>query len=434
MKHSKHPFTEKQILNFLNEERRKSPDILVGLQWGDEGKGKITDALADKYQWIVRYQGGNNAGHTVYIDDEKFVTHSIPTGILNPNCKVVITHGCVVNIPEIIKEVNLLEETGISFKDRFYLSENAHLITPEHLRQDKSNQVKFGSTGKGIGPAYRDKIYRAGLRVKDYPQFVEETFSSFHTNTKGTGPISKFIFDLATQRVIDNALMDKDKIIVTDTRKLLRDAIYKGDKVLFEGAQAVMLDIEMGTYPHVTSSPCIASYAPAGSGLPLTFFKHSIILGVAKAYTTRIGTGPFPSEIHDKKVAQNIQFTGKEYGATTGRLRRVGWLDIPQLKYACEVNGVSGIALTKLDIFSEADYEIKVATEYKINGKWTTDYCDEPESIRYESFSAWPEITETNWDGLPDNLKKYVDFIEDSIGVDISMIGVGQNRNQLIYR
>ena len=399
MKHPKHPFTEKQILNFLNEERRKSPDILVGLQWGDEGKGKITDALADQYQWIVRYQGGDNAGHTVYIDGKKFVTHSIPTGILNPNCKVVITHGCVVNIPEIIKEVNLLEKTGISFKDRFYLSENAHLITPEHLRQDKSNQVKFGSTGKGIGPAYRDKIYRAGLRVKDYSQ-----------------------------------LIDEDKIIVTDTRKLLRDAIYKGDKVLFEGAQAVMLDIEMGTYPHVTSSPCIASYAPAGSGLPLTFFKHSIILGVAKAYTTRIGTGPFPSEIHDKKVAQNIQFTGKEYGATTGRLRRVGWLDIPQLKYACEVNGVSGIALTKLDIFSEADYEIKVATEYKINGKWTTDYCDEPESIRYESFSAWPEITETNWDGLPDNLKKYVDFIEDSIGVDISMIGVGQDRNQLIYR
>ena len=399
MKHPKHPFTEKQILNFLNEERRKSPDILVGLQWGDEGKGKITDALSDQYQWIVRYQGGDNAGHTVYIDGKKFVTHSIPTGILNPNCKVVITHGCVVNIPEIIKEVNLLEETGISFKDRFYLSENAHLITPEHLRQDKSNKVKFGSTGKGIGPAYRDKIYRAGLRVKDYSQ-----------------------------------LIDEDKIIVTDTRKLLRDAIYKGDKVLFEGAQAVMLDIEMGTYPHVTSSPCIASYAPAGSGLPLTFFKHSIILGVAKAYTTRIGTGPFPSEIHDKKVAQNIQFTGKEYGATTGRLRRVGWLDIPQLKYACEVNGVSGIALTKLDIFSEADYEIKVATEYKINGKWTTDYCDEPESIRYESFSAWPEITETNWDGLPDNLKKYVDFIEDSIGVDISMMGVGQNRNQLIYR
>ena len=399
MKHPKHPFTEKQILNFLNEERRKSPDILVGLQWGDEGKGKITDALSDQYQWIVRYQGGDNAGHTVYIDGKKFVTHSIPTGILNPNCKVVITHGCVVNIPEMIKEVNLLEKTGISFKDRFYLSENAHLITPEHLRQDKSNKVKFGSTGKGIGPAYRDKIYRAGLRVKDYSQ-----------------------------------LIDEDKIIVTDTRKLLRDAIYKGDKVLFEGAQAVMLDIEMGTYPHVTSSPCIASYAPAGSGLPLTFFKHSIILGVAKAYTTRIGTGPFPSEIHDKKVAQNIQFTGKEYGATTGRLRRVGWLDIPQLKYACEVNGVSGIALTKLDIFSEADYEIKVATEYKINGKWTTDYCDEPESIRYESFSAWPEITETNWDGLPDNLKKYVDFIEDSIGVDISMIGVGQDRNQLIYR
>ena len=399
MKHPKHPFTEKQILNFLNEERRKSPDILVGLQWGDEGKGKITDALSDQYQWIVRYQGGDNAGHTVYIDGKKFVTHSIPTGILNPNCKVVITHGCVVNIPEIIKEVNLLEKTGISFKDRFYLSENAHLITPEHLRQDKSNKVKFGSTGKGIGPAYRDKIYRAGLRVKDYSQ-----------------------------------LIDEDKIIVTDTRKLLRDAIYKGDKVLFEGAQAVMLDIEMGTYPHVTSSPCIASYAPAGSGLPLTFFKHSIILGVAKAYTTRIGTGPFPSEIHDKKVAQNIQFTGKEYGATTGRLRRVGWLDIPQLKYACEVNGVSGIALTKLDIFSEADYEIKVATEYKINGKWTTDYCDEPESIRYESFSSWPEITETNWDGLPDNLKKYVDFIEDSIGVDISMMGVGQNRNQLIYR
>ena len=258
-------FSEKHIKHCLDEERRKSPDIVVGLQWGDEGKGKITDALSDGYQWIVRYQGGSNAGHTVYIDDKKFVTHSIPTGILNPNCKVVITHGCVVNIPEIIEEVKLLEENGISFKDRFYLSENTHLITSEHLKEDKSNQIKFGSTGKGIGPAYRDKIYRTGVRVKDYPQDIDE-----------------------------------DKIIVTDTRKLLRDAIYKGDKVLFEGAQAVMLDIEMGTYPHVTSSPCIASYAPAGSGLPLTFFKHSTILGVAKAYTTRVGTGPFPSEIENE--------------------------------------------------------------------------------------------------------------------------------------
>ena len=232
----RYPFTEKQISSLIDEERRKSPDIVVGLQWGDEGKGKITDALSDEYQWIVRYQGGSNAGHTVYIDDKKYVTHSIPTGILNPNCKVVITHGCVINIPEIIKEVNLLEENGISFKDRFYLSENAHIITPEHLRQDKSNQIRFGSTGKGIGPAYRDKIYRRGLRVKDYPQSISE-------------------FDHNGRTI----LVDEDKIIVTDTRKLLRDAIYKGDKVLFEGAQAVMLDIEMGTYPHVTSSPCIAS-------------------------------------------------------------------------------------------------------------------------------------------------------------------------------
>ena len=391
--------SEKGIENQLNEARCKSPDIVVGLQWGDEGKGKITDALSNEYQWIVRYQGGSNAGHTVYIDDKKFVTHSIPTGILNPNCKVVITHGCVVNIPEIIEEVKLLEENGISFKDRFYLSENAHVITPEHLKQDKSNQIRFGSTGKGIGPAYRDKIYRTGVRVKDCPQGIDE-----------------------------------DKIIVTDTRKLLRDAIYKGDRVLFEGAQAVMLDIEMGTYPHVTSSPCIASYAPAGSGLPLTFFKDSTILGVAKAYTTRVGTGPFPSEIKNERIVKAIQFTGKEYGATTGRLRKVGWLDIPQLKYACEVNGVSNIALTKLDIFSKSDYFIKIAVEYKINGRWTMDYCDEPEDVRYMEFPSWPEITEDSWDKLPDTLKKYVDFVEDCINVDISMIGVGQNRNQLIYR
>ena len=391
-------FSEKHIKHCLDEERRKSPDIVVGLQWGDEGKGKITDALSDEYQWIVRYQGGSNAGHTVYIDDKKFVTHSIPTGILNPNCKVVITHGCVVNIPEIIEEVKLLEENGISFKDRFYLSENTHLITSEHLKEDKSNQIKFGSTGKGIGPAYRDKIYREGLRVKDYSQVIDE-----------------------------------DKIIVTDTRKLLRDAIYKGDRVLFEGAQAVMLDIEMGTYPHVTSSPCIASYVPAGSGLPLSFFKLSNVIGVAKAYTTRVGTGPFPSEIKNERITKVIQFTGKEYGATTGRLRKVGWLDIPQLKYACEVNGVSSIALTKLDIFSKADYNIKIAVEYKINGRWTMDYCDEPEDVRYMEFSPWPEITGTDWDGLPDNLKKYVDFVEDCINVDISMLGTGPDRNQLLY-
>ena len=391
-------FSEKHIKHCLDEERRQSPDIVVGLQWGDEGKGKITDALSDEYQWIVRYQGGSNAGHTVYIDDKKFVTHSIPTGILNPNCKVVITHGCVVNIPEIIEEVKLLEENGISFENRFYLSENAHIITPEHLKQDKSNQIRFGSTGKGIGPAYRDKIYREGLRVKDYSQVIDE-----------------------------------DKIIVTDTRKLLRDAIYKGDRVLFEGAQAVMLDIEMGTYPHVTSSPCIASYVPAGSGLPLSFFKLSNVIGVAKAYTTRVGTGPFPSEIKNERITKVIQFTGKEYGATTGRLRKVGWLDIPQLKYACEVNGVSSIALTKLDIFSKADYNIKIAVEYKINGRWTMDYCDEPEDVRYMEFSPWPEITGTDWDGLPDNLKKYVDFVEDCINVDISMLGTGPDRNQLLY-
>ena len=391
-------FSEKHIKHCLDEERRKSPDIVVGLQWGDEGKGKITDALSDGYQWIVRYQGGSNAGHTVYIDDKKFVTHSIPTGILNPNCKVVITHGCVVNIPEIIEEVKLLEENGISFENRFYLSENAHIITSEHLKEDKSNQIKFGSTGKGIGPAYRDKIYREGLRVKDYSQVIDE-----------------------------------DKIIVTDTRKLLRDAIYKGDRVLFEGAQAVMLDIEMGTYPHVTSSPCIASYVPAGSGLPLSFFKLSNVIGGAKAYTTRVGTGPFPSEIKNERITKVIQFTGKEYGATTGRLRKVGWLDIPQLKYACEVNGVSSIALTKLDIFSKADYNIKIAVEYKINGRWTMDYCDEPEDVRYMEFSPWPEITGTDWDGLPDNLKKYVDFVEDCINVDISMLGTGPDRNQLLY-
>ena len=258
-------FTERGMEKSIREAQCKSPDIVVGLQWGDEGKGKITDALSNEYQWIVRYQGGSNTGRTVYVDDKKFVTHSIPTGILNPNCKVVITHGCVVNIPEIIKEVKILEENGISFKDRFYLSENAHVITPEHLRQDKSNQVKFGSTGKGIGPAYRDKIYRAGIRVKDYSELLEEYLTAFHTNPKELGPLSRIIMT-KVDTTFNNAIINKDKIIITDTRKLLRDAMYNGEKILFEGAQAVMLDVEMGTYPHVTSSPCIASYAPAGSG------------------------------------------------------------------------------------------------------------------------------------------------------------------------
>ncbi len=360
-------------------------DIVVGLQWGDEGKGKITDYMSEEYDWVVRYQGGSNAGHTVYVDGKKYVTHSLPVGVLRPNIRSVITHGCVVNPEELVKEITELEEMGIDFTNRLFISKDATVITRNHLIQDEDNKKEWGSTGKGIGPAYRDKYDRKAIKLES---------------------------------VVSDRSYKKLVPFLTDTRELLYTAERNHEKILMEGAQAVMLDIDFGTYPYVTSSPCTANYAPQGTGLPLHMFGDSSITGVVKAYTTRIGTGPFPTEFSCPTFTEMLREAGGEYGATTGRPRRMGWLDMDQLRYACEVNGVTNLAITKLDVLSCLD---------EINIK------DDALSDTLIKFPSW-ELTgnEKTWDDLPAELKNYVSFISFETGCIVSMVGVGQNRDQLI--
>lgn len=358
-------------------------DIVVGLQWGDEGKGKITDYMSGDYNWVVRYQGGSNAGHTVYVNGNKYVTHSLPTGVIRPNVRSVITHGCVINPEELIKEITDLEDMGIDFTDRLFISKDATVITRNHLIQDDDNKVKWGSTGKGIGPAYRDKYDRQAIRLGD---------------------------------IVNKDNWSKLLPFIADTREILRESYLRGDQILIEGAQAAMLDIDFGTYPYVTSSPCTANYAPQGTGLPLNMFKDSSITGVVKAYTTRIGTGPFPSEFKDDSLTELLREEGGEYGATTGRPRRMGWLDLDQLRYACEINGVTNLAITKLDVLSCLQH-----VYIKNNNE-------------YVKFPAW-KLTgnETTWGDLPQEPKDYVSYISNETGCVVSMVGVGQNREQLIH-
>ena len=376
-----------------------SPDILVGLQWGDEGKGKIVDHLAKNYDWVVRYQGGSNAGHTVYIEGEKFVLHMIPTGILRPDCKVVIAAGCVVNPSELLEEIEGLEKLGIDLEGRLFISDKCHVTTETHLEEDKENQLKFGSTGKGIGPTYRDKVYRKGIRFREY--MLDGDFRK----TLGYSP--KFI-----DSPLDN--------YITNTEELLRDVIDRGERVLLEGAQGTLLDLDYGTYPDVTSTSCVAQYAPVGSGLPLSLFSSTQVYGVVKAFATRVGTGPFPSEILDEDLSNHIRTIGGEFGATTGRPRRIGWLDLDLLKRECRLNGVTGIFLTKLDTLSELD---EIYTRH--DGK-NIIFKDNPEML-----SGYGPIE--YYEDLPQWAIDYITMIEDYTGVKVLGVGIGPNRKDLIY-
>lgn len=368
-------------------------DILVGLQWGDEGKGKFVDYLTQLvgYKVIARFQGGSNAGHTIYIEGEKFVLHTIPSGILSSDTTSVICQGVVVNPDEILEEIAALEKLDIVVKDRLFIDERCHVITKKHLAEDIDNQKKFGSTGKGIGPAYRDKVYRCGLRMKDLD------------------PVKyKLLFDY----------------FITDTRKLLMKHIKKGDDILFEGAQGIMLDLDFGTYPDVTSSSCLPQYAPVGSGLPLEVFETSVVYGVVSPYTLRIGTGPMPSEIDNAAVQKHIRLLGDEFGATTGRPRRIGWIDLVQLQYVSELTGVSVILLSRMDIAAQLE-EIRVVTSYIKDENDIYEYIDDPDSYRYETFHPKEE---DNW------MEDYIDLIESYLDISVGLVGTGVDRKDIINR
>lgn len=417
-------------------------NVILGLQYGDEGKGKFTDLISSKYHYIVRYQGGDNAGHSISFNGKKFALRLIPSGVFK-NKKVVIGNGCVVNIETLLSEINYLKENEIDVTNNLFVSNKAHVILDYHLELDKLNEEnkgdnKIGTTIKGIGPCYTDKFARIGIRICDL-FYKAELKSKIEFNLKEKNIIFKnnnkktFNVNELVEKYFE--LGKKIKRYVCDTSKLLNDEILKGKKVLLEGAQGVLLDIDFGTYPYVTSS-CVATGMSSGSGIGIT--KINNVLGIVKAYTSRVGSGPFCSEILDEKVANEIRTEGHEFGTVTKRPRRIGWLDIVALKYAISISGVNEIAITLLDVLSILS-KIKICVGYKLNGK-DIDYIPSNFNDYKKCKPIFIEMDGWNKDiskikkykDLPSNCKKYLKMIEKLLKVKITYVSVGPNRNQTI--
>lgn len=417
--------------------------VLVGAQWGDEGKGKATDLLGGKVDYVVRYQGGNNAGHTVVIGDEKYALHLLPSGILTPSVTPVIANGVVIDPAVLMREISGLTDRGID-TSRLRISTNAHLIAPYHIEVDKVSErflgkAKIGTTGRGIGPSYMDKIGRIGIRVQDLfdPGILADKVEA------ALDVRNQMLVKVFNRRALDAGLVTEELLsyaealapLVTDTSLLLNNALDRGEVVLLEGSQGTLLDIDHGTYPYVTSSNPTSGGACAGAGLGPT--RISRVLGILKAYTTRVGSGPFPTELFDDNGA-TLRSVGGEVGVTTGRDRRCGWFDALIARYATRVNGLTDIFLTKLDVLSVFD-EIPVAVAYEIDGERVTDLPSNQTDFHhakpiYEVLPGW----KTDISGarklsdLPSNARRYLDFVEQASGTRISAIGVGQDRNATI--
>ncbi len=419
-------------------------DLLLGLQWGDEGKGKIVDAIAKDYSIIARFQGGPNAGHTIKFGNKSHVLHTIPSGIFHKNLINVIGNGVVID-PIIFKqEILKLNESDIDFKNKLLISKKAHLIIPTHCILDQASEKskgikKIGSTLKGIGPTYMDKTGRNGIRVGD---LFEEGWKSQYIKLKNKhlNMINNLNVDISfsldeMEEKFFKSLDFIKKFSIIDSENFLFDSLKGEKKILAEGAQGSMLDIDFGTYPYVTSSNTTAAGACNGLGVPPT--KINKVIGIFKAYTTRVGSGPFPSEIHDE-IGKKISEVGHEFGATTGRARRCGWLDLVSLKYAVDINGVSELAMMKSDVMSGIS-KIKICTSYK---QFNEETSRMPFSLNtsclhpaYTEFDGWSEdITNIrNESQLPTNLKKYISFIEKNLEVPIKIISIGPRRDQTIY-
>ncbi|MDH3345673.1 MAG: adenylosuccinate synthase [Kiritimatiellaceae bacterium] len=418
--------------------------VLFGSQWGDEGKGKVIDVLTDKADWVVRYQGGNNAGHTVEVGDQKYVLHLTPSGILRPDAKCVIGNGLVVDPVGLCEELQDLERRGIDIQGRLFISDRAHLVLPYHKELDGAKEAKLeegkkiGTTKRGIGPAYSDKADRSGLRMGDV---LEEDFDKMLRDriaaknevlaSLGAAPL-----DADTVVADYSPAFAYLKPFICDTIPILNDAVRdENQHVLFEGAQGVMLDVDFGTYPFVTSSSTGAGGVAAGAGIP----PHSIddVIGIVKAYTTRVGEGPFPTELFD---ADGIELAkvGNEFGATTGRPRRCGWFDAVVARYSVMVGGIDRWALMKLDVL-DGFKTIKVCTHYMCDGKRVDTV---PASIGklarcvpvYEEFEGWNSPTTgcTSYDELPEQAKKYIKWIEELTCVPVSILSVGPQRTSTI--
>ena len=418
--------------------------VIVGTQWGDEGKGKIIDVLSPKADYIVRYQGGNNAGHTVVVNDDKFILHLLPSGIINSKGKCVIGAGVVVDIDVLLEEIAVLEKRGMKL-DNLFIDERAHIIMPYHIEIDKAKEEamgenKIGTTQRGIGPCYIDKIARNGIRIGDLlepERFRDKLTWNVLEKNDMLVRYGKPTFDLEELYNKFMELADKIKFRIIDGVVEINEAIEDKKLVLFEGAQALMLDIDYGTYPYVTSSSPTAGGVTTGVGVSPR--KIERILGVMKAYVTRVGEGPFPTE-QDNEIGEKLRAIGHEYGATTGRPRRCGWLDLVIGRYAVLINGLTDIVLTKIDVLTGFE-KIKVAVGYEIDGKVHTSYPgnlrkSKPLRIVYEELDGWMEdITQIkNYEELPENCKKYIEYIENKLNCNVSMVSVGPERSQNIYR
>jgi len=417
--------------------------VILGAQWGDEGKGKLVDLLADRFDYIVRYQGGNNAGHTIVIGDRKFILRLVPSGILHPGKIAVIGNGLVVDPVSLVDEMDQLSAAGVAVERQLRISSRAHVLLPTHKLVEKitESRVAIGTTSRGIGPCYEDKAARRGIRMADLldrPFFevamkalIEEhvTRAEAFGITDGVNPAE------IVERYLEAA--DRIRPLVCDTARLLSEAIHSGRNILFEGAQGTMLDIDHGTYPFVTSSPASAGGACTGTGVSPR--QIDAILGVTKAYTTRVGAGPFPTEALDAR-GDLIRNRGREFGSVTGRPRRCGWFDVPVLRYSTMINGFDSMVVTKLDVLDELE-EIPVCIAYRISGRTT---CELPATVRelakaepvYETLPGWRSSTEglDSWDALPERAKQYLMFLEEKSRVEIGLISTGPERNQTIWR
>lgn len=393
---------------------------VIGMEWGDEGKGKIIDFLAQKAEVVARFNGGNNAGHTIEAENKKIVVHLVPSGVMHKNKLNVVGNGLVIDPKVLLDEINFLEKNSIKISpENLVISENAHIILPHHIEEDKKVGGKIGTTARGIGPAYTDKAARIGLKVYEFidgdifkKRFGSEEFYQEYKN-----------------------YAEALKPYVNDTALLMSYSLNNNKKIIFEGAQGTLLDIDHGTYPFVTSSSATAGGIPTGLGIPPK--KVQSVLGVCKAYKTRVGLGPFPTEITGT-IGEKIQKVGKEFGATTGRERRVGWFDALIGRYAVMVNGIDSIALTKLDIFTAVN-KLKICVAYRHKGNIIKNFTTNLKILQncrpvYEELDGWwDDISKVrSYDMLPDNAKKYLRRIEDLLKVPISIISVGPKREQTI--
>jgi adenylosuccinate synthase len=425
--------------------------VVVGTQWGDEGKGKVVDWLTDHAQGVIRFQGGHNAGHTLVINGRKTALQLIPSGVMREGVACYIGNGVVIDPMHLLSEIERLESIGVEVRSRLFISESCPLILPFHVEVDRAREAlressgtgKIGTTGKGIGPAYEDKVARRALRIQDlkHPQRFAHRLTDLLAlhNVALSGYLGAKALEF--QPIYDQAMRVAEQLapMFADVGYALHLSHLRGDRLLFEGAQGTLLDIDHGTYPYVTSSNCVAGNAAAGAGVGPQMLHYR--LGITKAYTTRVGGGPFPTELpidQPGTVGHHLSTVGQERGTVTGRARRCGWLDAAALKRAMIINGISGLCITKLDVLDGLE-EVQVCTGYRLDGRMVNILPLDADDIArceplYESFDGWSETTAglTQWDGLPAKARQYLLRVQEMIGVPIDMVSTGPDRDHTI--